>query len=111
MISFRGLFTRRPRGAPDPDAFFTELQRAHGLGPRYTTEDRYRDFRAVFMASRQGQRVLWEILGGCGVFRTGHVEGDAGAVYVREGERTIGRRIWAVLNAEPTERPERAEED
>lgn len=106
-----GLFRKGPRGRPDPDAFFEALRRA-SLGERYTTIDRYRDFRAVFFGEstpQQGKRVLWQILEWCRLFRPVSAPGDPHETYRRDGERNIGLKIFMTLNAEPDE-PEDSQE-
>jgi len=98
-----GWFHRIRLGRPDPDAFFATLRRA-SLGERYTAVDRYRDFRAVFFGEsgpQQGQRVLWQILEWCRLFRPVSAPGDPYETYRRDGERNIGLRIFMTLNAEP----------
>lgn len=100
-----GLFRRGRISPPDPDAFFAALRRA-SLGERYTTIDRYRDFRAVFFGEstpQQGKRVLWQILEWCRLFRPVSTPGDPHETYRRDGERNIGLKIFMTLNAEPDE--------
>lgn len=106
MLRFlRSLFTRK--GRPDPDAFFAEL-RAVYPGRGYTNLDRYRDFRAVFLGSDAGKRVLYEILSWCRLFRAAATF-DSNKAFFREGERNIGLRIMASMNAEPSDAPTRAQ--
>lgn len=93
-------------GEADPEAFFEALMRAR-LGEGYGPVERYRDFRQVF-ASPAGRRVLWQILEWAHLFRPVAVRGDSSETYRRDGERNIGLRMLAVLNAEPLERAERA---
>jgi hypothetical protein len=106
-----GRFRRRRAGEPDPDAFFDALRRAK-LGGRYSAVDRTRDFRAVFFGSstpQQGQRVLWQILEWCRLFRPVSAPGDPHETYRRDGERNIGLKIFMTLNAEPG--PPQADDD
>lgn len=101
----------RRTGEPDPDAFFAALRRS-SLGERYSAQDRYRDFRAVFFGQstpEQGKRVLWQILCWCRLFRPVSAPGDPHETYRRDGERNIGLKIFMTLNAEP-DAPEKAEE-
>lgn len=101
----RGWWRWRSVGEPDPDAFFEALRRA-SLGERYTAQDRYRDFRAVFFGQstpEQGKRVLWQILCWCRLFRPVSAPGDPHETYRRDGERNIGLKIVMTLNAEPDE--------
>ncbi len=102
------LWRRHRRGVPDPEAFFDSLIRVK-LGPRYGRMDRYRDFRRVFLQSPDGRRVLWQILAWCHMYRPAAVRGDPHETYRREGERNIGLRILATMNAEPADEPEQAE--
>lgn len=95
------------RGAADPEAFFESLMRAR-LGEGYGPVERYRDFRQVF-ASPAGRRVLWQILEWAHLFRPVAVRGDSNETYRRDGERNVGLRILATLNAEPLDRAEQAQ--
>lgn len=70
----------------------------------YTPLDRYRDFRAVFLASEQGRRVLHEILGWGHMFRPSFVGGgqvDPYRLAIREGERHMALRLLTTIKAEP----------
>lgn len=95
------------QGEADPEAFFESLLRAR-LGEGYGPVERYRDFRQVF-ASPAGRRVLWQILEWAHLFRPVAVRGDSAETYRRDGERNIGLRILATLNAEPLDRAQQAE--
>lgn len=95
---------------PDPVGFFEGLapsRPASGYGPR----ERYRDFRAVFLESPAGRRVLWQIFDWARVFAPATVPGDPYATHFRDGERNLGLRVLAALNAEPPETPKTAESD
>jgi len=96
------------RGRPDPEALFADLARAH-TGVVYNDADRYRDFRQVFLATVQGRRVLYEIFTWANLFRTVFIPGDPYATHYRDGERNIGLKILATLNAEPVELQAEAE--
>lgn len=92
----------------DPVRFFQNLAPSRpvsGYGPR----ERYRDFRAVFLDSPAGRRVLWQLFDWARVFAPATVPGDPYATHFRDGERNIGLRVLAALNAEPPEPPIRAE--
>lgn len=93
----------RPRGRPDPEALFADLARAH-TGVGYSDDERYRDFRQLFLGSDRGRKVLYEIFTWANMFRPAFVPGDAYATHYRDGERNIGLKILAVLNAEPAPR-------
>ena len=95
---------------PDPEAFFASLIPSK-IGRDYTRTDRYRDFRHVFLDSRDGRRVLWQIFAWCHMFRPAAVAGDTHETYRREGERNVGLRIMATLNAEPAAEPEATENE
>lgn len=97
------------RGEADPEAFFDDLLRAR-LGAGYGPVERTRDFRRVF-ASPAGRRVLWQILEWAHLFRPVAVKGDSHETYRRDGERNIGLRILATLNAEPLERATEAQKE
>ena len=83
---------------PDLMAFQRQLARAAGIA-NYTPRDRHRDFRAVFMASVQGRRVLYQILEWSHMWGHLVVPGDASATHVQLGERNVGLRLVATLNA------------
>ena len=77
-------------------------------GPDYGRDDRLRDFRAVFRGDstpEQGRRVLWQVLAWCRLFRPVAAPGDPYETYRRDGERNIGLKILAVLNAKPPDSP------
>lgn len=107
-MTFFDWFSRR--GRPDPEALFADLARAHS-GMSYSAADRYRDFRQVFLATEQGRKVLYEIFTWANLFRTVFIPGDPYATHYRDGERNIGLKILATLNAEPAELPAEAEHD
>lgn len=108
-----GRLRRRKPAEPDPEAFFDAL-RAAKLGEGYGARERYSDFRAVFFGDstpQQGQRVLWQILTWCRLFRVVSAPGDPYETYRRDGERNIGLRIFMALNAEPPAAPEEQQEE
>ena len=74
------LFRRRRRGRPDPEALFADLARAHS-GASYSDAERYRDFRAVFLADATSRKVLYEILTWAHMFRPVFVPGDPFATH------------------------------
>lgn len=93
------LFGLRP--AADPGRIVDRLRAQAPVG-RYGGQERARDFRDVFLGSEAGRRVLWQILAWCRLYRTVAVRGDAFETYRREGERSIGLRILAQLDADPS---------
>jgi hypothetical protein len=79
--------------------------------PGYTTLDRYRDFRAVFLGSDQGKRVLHQILDLCHVFEPSidpQAPIDPLMTHARDGERTAALAVLRILAEEPAARPSRA---
>lgn len=93
---------------PTPQAVFDELSKAP-TGD-YDPMDRYREFRAVFLSTEQGRRVLHELLRRCGVNRTS-VRGqpiDPHRVTFLEGERSIGLWLLGTIAVEPAQRPTQA---
>jgi hypothetical protein len=90
-------------GHPDPEALFAEI--AH---TGYRDEDRYREFRRVFLGSDEGRRVLHEILSWGHMFQSsvGRTDIDPNRVLFLEGERNLALKLLATLNAEPTARPD-----
>ena len=97
--------------AIDPTAaeeFLNELASAHTQN--YAEIDRYRDFRAVFLGSDQGRRVLYAIMGFGLMYRSSAYRGrfDPYKTLFHEGERNLALRILTTINNEPTEKPDRA---
>lgn len=95
----------------DAESIFAQLSAAHpGVG-RYEPMDQYRDFRAVFLGSEQGRRVLHEIM------QRGHYFGpltpktpeiDPYALAMGEGARRLVLGITETMNKEPqAQRPAR----
>jgi hypothetical protein len=101
-MSWHSLFASKV-GRPDPEALFAEI--AH---TGYRDEDRYREFRRVFLGSDEGRRVLYEILSWGHMFQSSvsRTEIDPNRVMFLEGERNLALKLLATLNAEPTARPE-----
>lgn len=108
MIAFLRRLLGHERGNPDPELFLEQLGRVR-IGEKYTHTDRYRDFRHVFYSDEQGRRVLSQIFEWVGFYRTSITPGDPYATHVQEGERNIGLKLLATLNAEPAERPDTAQ--
>ena len=79
--------------------------------PDLTPMERYRDFRAVFLTTDQGRRVLHEIM------RWGHMfnqsyhpvgQVDPYRVMGNEGERSLALKIYGTAMVEPPELPTQA---
>ena len=100
-------FRRHRIGDPDPERFLAGLARAHPGKSRYTDVDRYRDFRALFLETERGRRVLYELLSWGHVFRASApmANFDPHKTLFHDGERSIALKIMATMNAEPMERP------
>lgn len=95
--------------AIDLEAVFGELALAHPGHGKYEPIDRYRDFRAVFLATDQGKRVLYEILSFGRMFKSSAwPQFDAHQTMYHEGERNLALRILTTINAEPVDKPTRA---
>jgi len=91
----------------DLDALLGEL--AAPVDTTRTPLDRYREFRAVFLGTDQGQRVLHDILRFCRM-RSTSIEGapiDPYRTHVLEGQRNVGIWLTIVLYREPKELPSR----
>lgn len=104
----RRLFARwAGLGRPDPEGLYAELHAAFPGKGKYTELDRYRDFRAVFLSTDQGRRVLHQIFTWCHMDHSSLTGSpiDSSAVVAAEGERNIGIRILTALNHEPSEQP------
>jgi hypothetical protein len=93
----------------DAESIFTALSAAYP--PNYQPMDMYRDFRAVFLGSDQGKRVLFEIL------KRGHYDGplipktpeiDPLRMAMGEGARQLVLGVLETMNTEPpAQRPTR----
>lgn len=73
----------------------------------YTEMDRYRDFRALFLGTDQGRRVLYEILGWGHMFRPSFQGApiDPNRVMIHEGERNMALKVLSTINKEPVTAP------
>ncbi len=105
MTIWQRLGRRKADSRSDPERFFASLLQAR-IGHRYTEADRKRDFQATF-STLAGRRVLWQIFEWTHMFRPISTA-DPHETYRRDGERNIGLRILATMNAEPTDRPSAA---
>ena len=101
---------RHKRGVPDPEKLFADLSKSHS-GQSYDAVTRYRDFREVFLSHPQGKKVLFEILTWSHMFQPVFQPGDPYATHYRDGERNIGLKIMAAINAEPSEEIIQAESE
>lgn len=74
---------------------------------QYTPQAKYEDFRALFMGSDQGRRVLREILAWGRMFKPAAIGTpvDPYAMAMREGERNMALRLLATVHTEPRGRP------
>ena len=101
-MSWRSIFASKV-GRPDPEALFAEISHTG-----YRDEDRYREFRRVFLGSDEGRRVLYEILSWGHMFQSSvsRTDIDPNRVMFLEGERNLALKLLATLNAEPTARPD-----
>lgn len=88
-------------GRPNLDALLKELS-PHHPGDAYRAIDKYRDYRALFLGSDRGRRVLWDILILCRLYKTS-MNQDSHLMAFNEGKREIGLRILGIMNAEPSE--------
>jgi hypothetical protein len=96
-----------PIAPPDIEAFFTDLAKA--FTGKYTEEDRYREFRQVFLDTEQGRRVLYQIL------RWGHKFASSAKLagfdpyktMFHEGERNMALHIFATIHQQPQAKPQR----
>ena len=74
----------------------------------YTRQDKYRDFRAVFLGNEQGQRVLHEMLGWGHMFKPSfQMAGpiDPHRMSIHEGERNYALRLLSTVTQQPTDGP------
>jgi hypothetical protein len=98
-------FRRRVLPPPDLIAFLSEISRS--WPPNYGPENRYADFRQLFLGSEQGQRVLQQIVVWSNLWRPSFVKGDPGLTAFHDGQRNLGLTILAALHNEPKPRPSR----
>lgn len=93
------------------DDIFDEIVGLGAVHPgAYPPMERYRDYRAVFMATDQGRRVLQDILLKAGFYHTALMSDplDMGRVVAREGSRTLALDILNTTFKEPSDAPARA---
>lgn len=92
---------------PDPEEFFLQLGRASRSN--YTNEDRYRDFRQLFLSTEQGKRVLHELMSWGRVFKPTIPRPNEKEymIWVNEGMRNFALKLMAALNAEPIDSPKK----
>jgi hypothetical protein len=88
----------------DIEEQFADLAQSHPGRHAYTAMDRYRDFRAVFLGSDQGKRVLHEILGRGHVLHAG-MSFDTNRTFFHEGERNVALWIFGTARVEPKALP------
>lgn len=91
----------------DIEAYFAELGQHHPGKGRYGPLDRYRDFRAVFLGSDQGKRVLYEILSMGHMFRPAPIVGnfETNQTMFAGGEQNLAYGVFLVAHAEPKQPP------
>lgn len=70
-----------------------------------TAQDRYREFRQLFLGSDVGKRVLHDILAMGHVWRSS-VSRDPYMTYANEGERRLALQIMATVHVEPKPKPQ-----
>lgn len=64
--------------------------------------DQDRDDLKYILQSQQGQRFVWRLLGGCGVFELSYRQSGSETMF-NEGRRSVGLKLLAeVTKAEPT---------
>lgn len=94
--------------AVTPEAFFETLASHTGYRQGFEGRlDRYQDFRAVFLGSEQGRRVLHEILRQCGVNKAVSPAGpvDPYQTHLKEGRRGAALTIMGIIHSEPEPQP------
>ena len=87
---------RRKKRVPNVEAVNRAI--VEGFVGDYRDDDRYRDFKRVFMATPEGKRVLWEIFRWTGMNDISFIKDSPEATAFNEGQRNIGLMIYAVLN-------------
>ena len=101
----------RRRGNPDPERFLAELSHAHPGTANYSHADRYADFRALFLETERGRRVLFEIMSWGHMFRASAdiANFETNRTMFADGERNMALRIMTTMNAEPMAMPTKAD--
>ena len=94
-----GVFKPKPLPPPDVLAFMEFIRRGR-IPEDYDTEERYSDFRKVFMSDPVGQRVLYQIFDWAGLFGTSPENVPDNLLQRMEGRRELAAAIMAALNAE-----------
>lgn len=92
----------------EPAQLFEALASFPGVYER-TAEgqmDRYRDYRAVFLGSEQGRRVLHDILANCGLNKATPPVGsiDPYLTHIRDGRRGAALEIIGAIYKEPAQK-------
>lgn len=87
---------------------FEEIARGGQPQGQYEPVQRYQDFRAVFMRTEQGRRVLYEIMRWCHMFNSpvGAERVDMGRLAVHAGMHNIGIRLLKTVHEEPGPLPQ-----
>lgn len=92
---------------PEGEALFEALSSLPAPPKDYTEQDKYRDFRKVFLSSEEGGRVLRQLLA------WGHLFGpsifgnpiDPYRVVALEAERNYALRLLKTIHDEPKAKP------
>ena len=73
----------------------------------YTPQDRYHDFRKVFMGSEEGKRTFREILSWGHLLQPSarSTPIDPYLTHIREGEANLARRLLVTVMKEPPNKP------
>ena len=93
----------------DIDDFLAEI--AGAQTDRRDPRDRFREFRAVFLATDEGRRVLYDILTWCHRYQSpvsrNPETGEAHVynTFIKLGEHSVGHKILAAIHKQP--RPDR----
>lgn len=97
----------------DKDSLFIELMESLNELPtanNYSAQDRYNDFRQLFMGSDQGKRVYMELLSWGKLFNAGTSTDpfNPHRIGIIEGHRSFVARLMSAVNLEPPHQPEKA---
>ena len=96
-----------PETEPDAESLFADLTSVLAGNRDYKPLDRHQDFRAVFLGSDQGRRVLHEIMALGHFFRatSSRARFESNRAFFYDGERSLAARIYAITTIEPALRP------
>ena len=86
------------------EGLFAQISEAKKAGR--SAFDRFRDFRAVFLDTPEGKRVMYDIMEMGHVYKSSMRDSPHQTVF-REGERNLALKIMITTHCEPKQPPDR----